>query len=180
MSLHLKKQVWGAEPSFSSSLLSSGLRCDMMVGVDRLPPHIPPGVSSGLPAPSPLPVASPADTRLRLLSTWPSCCAPARRSPPTCCVADVPPVPGVQGPDPGAGLRGVPEAELGQPAPGQPHAGPKEKPGLALRANVLPAVPELLQVSTAQEPWVWPGEGQGPCQMLSLCGCTVHTSGVLC
>lgn len=78
------------------------------------------------------------------------------------------------------GLRGVPEEELGQPAPGQPHAGPKEKPGLALRANVLPAVPELLQVSTAQEPWVWPGEGHGPCQMLSLCGRTVHTSGVLC
>lgn len=42
----------------------------------------------------------------------------------------------------------MPEEEFGQPAPGQPHAGPKEKPGFALRSHVLPVVPDLLQVST--------------------------------
>lgn len=40
----------------------------------------------------------------------------------------------------------MPEEEPGEPAQGEPHAGAEEEPRSALRAHVLPAVPELLQV----------------------------------
>lgn len=40
----------------------------------------------------------------------------------------------------------MPEEEPGEPTQGEPHTGAQEEPCPALRAHVLPAVPELLQV----------------------------------
>lgn len=113
---------WGTEPFFS---VVSEVGRDGGVKADNRDCWLPPG-----PEPWPL-VPLPATVPL----------THAR------CVADLPPVPGVQGLDSRQGLHRVPEKELGQSAPDQPLTGPKEKPGSALRANVLPAVPDLLQVS---------------------------------